>query len=112
MRNLKLSLRALFRTPFVTVVAILSLALGIGANAAIYSLFNEMLLQPLPVPHPDRLVNLATTGPQVGFYHCGRAGDCSEVFSYPMFRDLEKAKTAFSGIAGHMPFAVSLSMPG
>jgi predicted permease len=112
MRNLKLSLRALFRTPFVTVVAILSLALGIGANAAIYSLFNEMLLQPLPVPHSDRLVNLATTGPQVGFYNCGRAGDCSEVFSYPMFRDLEKAKTAFSGIAGHMPFAVSLSMPG
>jgi predicted permease len=112
MRNLKLSLRALFRTPFVTVVAILSLALGIGANAAIYSLFNEMLLQPLPVPHSDRLVNLATTGPQVGFYNCGRAGDCSEVFSYPMFRDLEKAKTALSGIAGHMPFAVSLSMPG
>src|SRR5690349_2467932 len=112
MRNLKLSLRALFRTPFVTVVAILSLALGIGANAAIYSLFNEMLRQPLPVPQPNRLVNLATTGPQVGFYNCGRAGDCSEVFSYPMFRDLEKAKTAFSGIAGHMPFAVSLSMPG
>src|SRR5215471_3917618 len=112
MRNLKLSLRALFRTPFVTVVAVLSLALGIGANAAIYSLFNEMLLQPLPVPHPERLVNLATTGPQVGFYNCGRAGDCSEVFSYPMFRDLEKTKTAFSGIAGHMPFAVSLAMPG
>jgi predicted permease len=112
MRNLKLSFRALFRTPFVTVVAILSLALGIGANAAIYSLFNEMLLQPLPVPHPDRLVNLATTSPQVGFYNCGRAGECSEVFSYPMFRDLEKTRTAFSGIAGHMPIAVSLSMPG
>jgi predicted permease len=112
MHNLKLPFRTLFRTPFVTVVAILSLSLGIGANAAIYSLFNEMLLQPLPVPHPERLVNLATTAPQTGFYNCGRAGDCLEVFSYPMFRDLERAKTAFTGIAGHMPFAVSLSMPG
>ena len=65
MRSLKLSFRALFRTPFVTIVAILSLALGIGANAGIYSLFNEMLLAPLPVPHPDRLVNFAITGPQV-----------------------------------------------
>ena len=45
MRDLKLALRTLFRTPFVTVIAILSLALGIGANAAIYSLFDEMLLQ-------------------------------------------------------------------
>src|SRR4029077_2776187 len=111
MQNLKLAFRTLFKTPFVTIVAVLSLALGIGANAAIYSLFNEMLLQPLPVPQPDRLVNRATTGPQVGFYNCGRAGDCSEVFSYPMFHDLEKAKTAFTGIAGHMPFAASLSMP-
>ena len=45
MRRLELSLRTLFRTPFVTIVAILSLGLGIGANAGIYSLFNEMLLR-------------------------------------------------------------------
>jgi predicted permease len=112
MPNLKLPFRTLFRTPFVTIVAILSLALGIGANAAIYSLFNEMLLQPLPVSHPDRLVNVATTPPETGFYSCGQAGDCLEVFSYPMFRDLEKAKTAFSGIAGHSLFRVNLAMPG
>ena len=54
MRNLKFALRTLFKTPFVTVVAILSLALGIGANAAIFSLFNEMLLRPLPVAEPGR----------------------------------------------------------
>ena len=58
MRNLKLAFRTLFKTPFVTVVAILSLALGIGANAAIFSLFDQMLLRPLPVPEPERLVNL------------------------------------------------------
>ena len=113
MHTLELPFRTLFRTPFVTTIAILSLALGIGANAAIYSLFNEMLLQPLPVPHPERLVNFATTAPQVRFYNCGKAGGCDEVFDYPMFRDLERAgKTAFRGVAGHMPFSVSVAIAG
>jgi predicted permease len=112
MRNLKLALRTLFRTPFVTVVAILSLALGIGANAAIYSLFTEMLLQPLPVSHPERLVKFAGQEPQNGSTSCNMAGDCDEVFSYPMFRDLERATTAFSGIAGHFLFGVNVAMPG
>jgi len=114
MRRLELPFRTLFRTPFVTIVAILSLALGIGANAGIYSLFDEVLLAPLPVSHPDRLVNFASTGPQVMYYNCGTAGDCDGAFDYPMFRDLERgaAKTAFNGIAGHMPFSVSLTMPG
>ena len=48
--NLKLAFRTLFKSPLVTIVAMLSLALGIGANAAIYSLFDQMLLRPLPVP--------------------------------------------------------------
>ena len=112
MRNLKLAFRTLFRTPFVTVVAILSLALGIGANAAIYSLFNEMLLQPLPVAQPERLLNFAAPGPQYGSNSCNQAGDCDEVFSYPMLRDLQKANTAFSGIAGHFLFGVNLAMAG
>ncbi len=114
MRRLELPFRTLFRTPFVTIVAIMSLGLGIGANAGIYSLFNEILLAPLPVAHPDRLVNFASPGPQVMYYNCGTAGDCDEAYDYPMFRDLERAapKTAFSGIAGHMPFNVSLVMPG
>jgi predicted permease len=112
MRNLKLAFRTLFRTPFVTVVAILSLALGIGANAAIYSLFDEMLLQPLPVVHPDRLVNFKGPGPQNGQNSCNSAGDCDEVFSYPMFRDLERANSSFSGIAGHFLFGLNVSMPG
>ncbi|HEY4129926.1 MAG TPA: ABC transporter permease, partial [Gemmatimonadaceae bacterium] len=112
MRNLKLAFRTLFKTPFVTVVAILSLALGIGANAAIYSLFNEMLLRPLPVSHPERLVNFDAPGPQQGSNSCNQSGSCHEVFSYLMFRDLEKAKSAFSGIAAHFLFGVNLAMSG
>jgi putative ABC transport system permease protein len=66
MLNLKLALRTLIKTPFVTSVAVLSLALGIGANAAIFSLFDQLLLRPMPVPAPDRLVNLSAPGPKPG----------------------------------------------
>ena len=112
MLNLKFALRTLFKTPFVTIVAIVSLALGIGANAAIFSLFNQMLLRPLPVPEPGRLVNLAAPGPKPGSNNCSQAGDCDEVFSYPMFRDLERAQTVFTGIAAHVTFGANLSARG
>ena len=53
MTQIRLALRALFKSPFLTSVAIVSLALGIGANAAIYSLFDQLLLRPLPVNAPE-----------------------------------------------------------
>ncbi|HEX5438321.1 MAG TPA: ABC transporter permease [Gemmatimonadaceae bacterium] len=109
MANLKLAFCTLFRTPFVTTVAVLSLALGIGANAAIYSLFDQILLRPLPVSHPARLVNLSAPGPKPGSQSCNQAGDCDVVFSYPMFRDLQKARTDFSGIAGHRDVSVNVA---
>src|SRR5215208_8345403 len=112
MQRLRLAFRTLFRTPFVTTVAILSLALGIGANAAIYSLFNQMLLQPLPVAQPDRLANLSAPGVQNGSNSCNQAGGCDEVFSYPMFRDLEKAQSGFSSVAAHRLIGVNVAMKG
>jgi len=112
MTNIKLALRTLFKTPFVTVVAIASLALGIGANAAIYSLFDQMLLQPLPVRAPQELVNLAAPGPKPGSQSCSNAGGCDVVFSYPMFRDLERLQRVFTGIAGHVGVGVNLSYRG
>jgi predicted permease len=110
--HLKLAFRRLFKTPFVTVVAIVSLALGIGANAAIFSLFDQTLLQSLPVQDPDRLVNLAAPGPKPGSQSCGQAGDCDAVFSYPMFRDLEKAQTVFTGLVAHVSFGANLAYRG
>ena len=112
MLNLKFALRTLFKTPFVTIVAIVSLALGIGANAAIFSLFNQVLLRPLPVPQPERLINLSSPGPKPGSNSCGQAGDCDSVFSYAMFRDLERVQTPFRGIAAHVSFGANFAARG
>src|SRR5688572_11553328 len=112
MVNLKLALRTLFKSPFVTLVAIISLALGIGANAAIFSLFNQMLLRPLPVPEPVRLVNLSAPGPKPGSQLCNQAGNCTDVFTYPMFRDLEREKKVFTSIAAHRLFGAIFAYQG
>ena len=112
MINLKYALRVLFKTPFVTLVAIVSLSLGIGANAAIFSIFNQMLLRVLPAQEPGRLVNLSAPGPKPGSLFCNQAGDCDDVFSYPMFRDLERVQTVFTGIAAHRLFGANLAANG
>ena len=112
MLNLKFAIRTLFKTPFVTTVAIASLALGIGANAAIFSLFNQILLRPLPVPEPDRLVNIGAPGPKPGSNSSGQQGDNQWVFSYPLFRDLEKVQTSFTGLAAHVSFGANLAARG
>jgi predicted permease len=109
MANLKLAFRTFFKTPFVTIVTIISLALGIGANAAIFSLFNQILLRPLPVMRPSELVNLAAPGPRPGSNSCNQAGRCDEVFSYPMFRDLERVQNVFTTIAAHRIVSVNLA---
>jgi len=113
MFNIRLAFRTLFKTPFVTIVAIISLALGIGANAAIFSLFNAIILRSLPVQEPERLVNLSTPGPKQGSTSCNNAGGCDEVFSYPMFRDMEqKTASAFAGVAAHRLFDANLAYKG
>ena len=110
MQNLKLAARMLLKTPFVTTIAVLSLGLGIGANSAIFSLFDQILLNPLPVPAPHELVNLGAPGPKPGSQSCTQAGDCDVVFSYQMFRDIEKAQTVLTGLAAHRGFGASLAV--
>ncbi len=113
MKGLKLAVRTLTKTPLLTSVAVLSLALGIGANAAIYSLFEQMLLRELPVQDAGRLVNFEVPGPHPGSNSCGQAGGCDEVLTYPMLRDLEAYEsTTLSGVAGHVAFGVNLSLDG
>ena len=112
MANVRLAVRMLVKTPIVTCVAILSLALGIGANAAIFSLYSQLLLRPLPVVEPERLVNLEAPGPKPGADFCNGAGGCDEVFSYPMFRDLQREQTVFTDIAAHRGFIFSVAWRG
>jgi predicted permease len=88
-RNLRYTLRVLGKHPGFTCVAILSLALGIGANTAIFSLLDALLLRDLPVRQPERLVELSVV----------RRGN-RIMFSYPMFREIERGQKFFSGLIG------------
>ena len=112
MTNIRLALRTLFKTPVVTGVAVLSLALGIGSNGAIFSLYSQIVARPLPVTEPERLVNLASPGPQPGPCLRDNAGECDEVFSYPMFRDLQREQTVFTDIAAHKGLRANVTFRG
>jgi len=113
MRDLRLAFRTLLKSPFVTAVAILSLGLGIGANTAIFSMFEQLLLRPLPVPESGRLVNLQAPGPNPGSQSCNMSGGCDEVFSYPMYRDLEASPgSPLVGLAAHRLFSANVAYQG
>ena len=112
MVNPRLALRTLLRTPFVTLVTVLSLALGIGANAAIFSFFDQILLRRLPVRDSDQLVNLSAPGPKPGSQSCSQAGSCEDVFSYRMFRDLEEKQDVLVGLAAHRSFGANIGYKG
>ena len=111
-QGLRVTLRGLRRAPGFVVTVVTCIALGVGANAAAFSLFEELLLRPLPVHEPERLVNLGAPGPKPGNDQCNQAGSCEEVFSYPMFRDLERAQTVFTGIAAHELFIANIAYRG
>jgi putative ABC transport system permease protein len=94
--DVRYGLRFLGKSPAFTLVAVLTLALGIGANTAIFSLLDQALLRALPVKEPNRLVLLRYTGPNNGYSHA--RADSSLSFSYPMYRDLRDHNAFFSGL--------------
>jgi predicted permease len=108
--DLRLTLRALRRQPTYTLTAVLSLALGIGANTAIFSLLDQALVRPLPVRDPHGLVLLYQPGPLEGSTSTDEAGGPS--FSYPLFRGLQEQQTPFTGLAGARTTTASLSYDG
>ena len=87
--------RALLRSPGITIVALLSLALGIGANTAIFSLLNAVLLRSLPVKDPAQLVLLGTADSS----GIGSSFVDTELFSYPFYRQLQQKNAVFSNVA-------------
>jgi len=82
--DLKLAIRGLFRSPLFSIVAIMSLALGIGANTAIFTLIDQILLRKLPVKNPGELVMLYQSGPHSG------SNMGSRMHSYPIYQEYQK----------------------
>ena len=96
-QDVRYALRQLTNSPAFTVTAVLTLALGIGANTAIYSLLDQVMLRSLPVQDPDRLVMLKHTGSDRGRVNV-YGGDMGDYYSYPMYRDLRDQNSVFSGL--------------
>ena len=108
--DLVFSLRALRRDPLITGVALLSLALGIGANTAIFSLLQQVVLRSLPVQDPELLVVLHRNYSPPGESMSDAHG--SAVFSYPLYRDLRDRGGAFSGLVARTSASVRLAWRG
>jgi predicted permease len=104
--DLRFALRSLARSPLFAVVAVASLALGIGANTAIFTLIDQLMLRLLPVAQPEQLVMIWTTGPHIGSNRGPRMA------SYPMYQDFQKQAQAFSSVFCRFGTAVSLSFSG
>ena len=105
-RDLKYSLRTLSRAPGFTAIAILTLALGIGANTAIFTLLDQILLRLLPVKNPQELVLLNMHGRHYGSNWGGNA------ISHPMFRDFRAHNDVFTDMFCRFPYSGSLSFNG
>jgi predicted permease len=105
MTEVRLALRSLLKTPVFTAVAVLSLALGIGANTAMFGLVDQILLRLLPVRDPRELVQLRAEGGRVG----SQNGDGVGTFSHPAYLALRDQNTVLAGLTGQMPTGASLT---
>jgi predicted permease len=104
-QDLTYALRQLRRSPGFAAVAVMTLALGIGANTAIFSLLDQALLRALPVEHPEQLVVLEGTGKAWEGHSSSHGGDTEAYFSYPMYRDLaaQASPKVISGLIATSP---------
>ena len=110
LQDLRYGLRMLAKNPGFTAIVVLTLALGIGANTAIFSLLNQVLLRRLPVRNPAQLVILKSPGPKPG--HVWSDGDDSEIFSYPLYKGLAKNTSVFDGVIARYQFSASIASHG
>jgi putative ABC transport system permease protein len=104
MSDLKYAIRTLLSHPGFTAIAVLTVALGIGANTAIFSVVNAVLWRPLPYPHPDQLTMVWVDNPREGF--------AKDVASFPTFSDWQNQSRSFQHLAAYFGTSVSLTGAG
>ena len=102
LQDLRYAVRQFLKTPGLTILVIITIALGVGANTALFSVVNGVLLNPLPYPEPDQLVALRESKPN---FEWG-------TIPYPTFRDWQKDNHTFSSIAVWRGYAFSLTGTG
>src|SRR5215475_8046677 len=105
--DLRFSARSILRSPSFTATAVLSLALGIGATTALYSLIDQIVLRALPVDHPERLVLIDW----IGFQNAETFGT-ENLMSYPICQDLQEQKQFFDGVFCRAATTISFSTGG
>src|SRR4030095_1506596 len=101
-KDIRYAIRSMLKTPGFTAIAILSLALGIGANAAIFSLVNAILFRPLPIADPARVFEVTPA----------RQGSDIGNFSYPVYREVRDRNEVFDAMAIYRFAPISLSREG
>jgi putative ABC transport system permease protein len=109
-QDIRYGLRMLAKNPGFTAIAVITLALGIGANTAIFSLMNQVLLRRLPVRDPAELVVLHNPGPLTG--RLSSDGDNTESFSYPMYKGLRDGSTSVCSMLARSNFPASIATQG
>jgi putative ABC transport system permease protein len=108
LQDIRYALRQLRKSPAFTLTVIVTLALGIGANAAVFTLFDQVLLRMLPVERPKELVRFEWTGAFSGSAS-SFGGDTTNYFSYPMYKDLRDQNQVFQGILAADKTGVGIS---
>lgn len=109
-QDVRYGARMLLKNPGFTFIAVFTLALGIGANTAIFSLLDQVLLRRLPVERPAELVILRSPGPLRG--HASSDGDIATSFSYPMYQRLREKNEVFAGLLARYAIPLSVSTRG
>jgi len=108
LNDIRFTLRTFRRSPGFVLAAVASLALGIGANTAVFSLFYQVLLRSLPVADPDRLVLFHTEGQDPGW---AMADNYEAVYSYPNYREFRDRSQVFDGVAARAGASVTVMEP-
>src|ERR1044072_7936883 len=109
-QDLRYGIRTLLKNPGFTVIAVMTLALGLGANTAIFSITDQILLRMLPVEKPEEIVVLRSPGPKSG--RVSSDSDAATSFSYPMYKEIRDKNNVFAGVLARYPISLSVSGEG